>query len=95
MDAFLGLKFPAQERAEGGSLVAPETHAQERAWGCPSICAVPGQVLEGPQILSMWEEDSSTAAVDSGVSQFPWPVSAVYLTLSTPCPTQMQAPEPA
>lgn len=83
METFLGLKFPSQEGAEGDSMVAIETHAQERACGLPSICAVPWQVLEGSQIPMVWKGDSSTTAVDSGISQFSWPVSTVYLTLST------------
>ena len=57
--------------------------SQERACGLPSICAVPWQVLEGSQIPRVWKGDSSTTAVDSGISQFSWPVSTVYLTLST------------
>ena len=45
METFLGLKFPSQEGAEGDSMVAIETHAQERACGLPQHLCCP---LAGP-----------------------------------------------
>lgn len=60
----------------------------------PSTRAAPWQILEGSQAPRMWEEDSSATAVDSGISQFSWPVFLCLLSASF-CSPKIQALEPA
>ena len=62
---------------------------RESLGAAPASVLSPGRSWRGPRSLVCGRDPT---AIDSGILQFSWPVSAVYLTLSTPPPNSNTSP---